>query len=345
MRPEWTNLIHLPTILLLLVSLLCSSCSTVNYIADQIPGQFDLINKHTPVEDLIKNPDTPETMRRELKLTQMAKEYGERIIGLKRSKNYTRFKQLNRDYVVMLLTAAPEFQLEAYTWSFPLFGSFPYLGFFSMDDLKEEQAKRIKEGFDTYVRKVPAFSTTGWFRDPILSTMMGDIPELIETIIHELTHVTIYHKDEAVFNENLANYIGIQGSIEFFQQLPETEYPEKNQWIKNQHDQLKRAAIIGEWVKESREKLSTIYNNTALSLDQKRNSKQKIFKEIQDKWLTSISSRPPSSLNNALLVAFGTYTDSFSQFDAKKKELGSLSKLLEWARNPDMIATFSPRPK
>lgn len=291
-----------------------------------------LLSGHQDIEELLKSDELAPNLRQALTLSLEVKAFAENDLKLKKSGNYTRYKDLGRDYVIVSLTAAPKLKLEPNTWSFPFFGAFPYLGFFDVDDAKKKQKEMNEAGFDTSLRKVSAFSTLGFFRDAVLNTMVDDIPYLMETIIHELTHVTVYHKNAGTFNENLAAVVGFEGARMFLQSLSKEKWPKRDEWIKKHEERLTKAKGVALWTKRAREQLEKVYASQA-SDQEKLAAREKVFTSLRDDWVKNVSPAPPPVLNNAYIVSIGTYSNMRDQMYSKLKELGSIPALVAWAKN------------
>jgi predicted aminopeptidase len=163
------------------------------------------------------DPTVPEDVRQRLALVLEARRFAVDSIGLDGEESFTTFSPLERDTLVLVLSAAPRDRLESYTWWFPIVGSVPYKGFFDFGAAREAQRNLERRGFDTYMRPASAFSTLGWFNDPLLSTTLR-LPEndLANTVIHELTHNTRFVKGEVDFNESFASFVGARGAAWFF---------------------------------------------------------------------------------------------------------------------------------
>jgi len=138
-------------------------------------------------------------------------------IQLAARESFTTYSQLQRDTLVLVLSGAYRDRLKSYTWWFPIVGRVPYKGYFDFDAARDAARKLGASGFDVYLRPSPAFSTLGFFNDPVLSTALSaDTLDLANTVIHELTHNTFYASGQAVFNESFANFVGARGSAWFF---------------------------------------------------------------------------------------------------------------------------------
>ena len=134
-------------------------------------------------------------------------------LGLKTSKNYTHYVQLDRNYLAAIVSASEKDSFTRYKWHFPIVGAMPYKGFFKIEDAQKERKKLEKKEFDVWIRGVDAFSTLGWFKDPLYSYMKNYSTEkLADLIIHELLHATVFIKNQVQFNEELAEFIGSEGA-------------------------------------------------------------------------------------------------------------------------------------
>lgn len=180
-------------------------------------GQLDLILNSRSVEDVAADPATSDEARRKLELIRDLKEFGERVMGLTPSKNYTSVYDTGGRPVTWIVTACRKDRFEPHTWWFPIVGTVPYKGHFAPEDAKAEAEGLEAEGLDVQVSPAGAYSTLGYFNDPILSTMYKyPDEELASLILHELTHGTIFLPDGVEFNEGLASFVGWQGALEFF---------------------------------------------------------------------------------------------------------------------------------
>jgi predicted aminopeptidase len=152
-----------------------------------------------------------------LELVLQARDFARDSLGFPAKETFTQFTQLERDTLVLVLSGARQDALVAKTWWFPVVGRVPYKGFFDFDAARKAEKAVQREGYDTYLRPASAFSTLGWFNDPLLSsTLRADSVDLVNTVIHELTHNHYFAKNEVVFNESFANFVGARGAERFF---------------------------------------------------------------------------------------------------------------------------------
>jgi predicted aminopeptidase len=168
-----------------------------------------------------------EKNRRFVERIQGIRRFAQEKLGLRETKNYTRYTALDRNYLAAVVSASPKDSFAPYEWRFPVVGKVPYKGFFDPRDAKREAEKLAKQDLDVWVRGVDAFSTLGWFQDPLYS-YMRDYPvyQLAELLIHELCHATIYLKNHAQFNEELAEFIGREGARLYMEQTFGRDAPE-----------------------------------------------------------------------------------------------------------------------
>lgn len=188
----------------------------VSYGWMQLKGQAHIIFAAKPIDEVFKDPATPDSVKARIRLIQAIREFAIDSLGLKDSPNYTTFFDQQSKPLLWVLTAGEAYRLNSYEWKFPVVGRVSYKGFFDKErGLFEDSILRAK-GFDTDFGEVSAWSTLGWFKDPILSGMLKRSDgALAELIIHEMTHSTLYIKSDVNFNENLASAVGEAGAVQF----------------------------------------------------------------------------------------------------------------------------------
>jgi predicted aminopeptidase len=180
-------------------------------------AEAGILARRRAITDLVADVNTPPSTATKLRLVLDARAFASDSIGLKARQSFTTYSKLDRDTLVLVLSGAYRDRLAPYTWWFPIVGRVPYKGFFDFNAAKDAAKALAERGFDVYLRPSPAFSTLGWFNDPLLSTSLNaDTLDLANTVIHELTHNTFYARGSAVFNESFANFVGARGSAWFF---------------------------------------------------------------------------------------------------------------------------------
>jgi predicted aminopeptidase len=188
-----------------------------SYLVRAAVAEAGILLARRPITDAIADNNLPEPLRRKLELVLQARNYAQDSLALRAKKSFTMFTMLRRDTLVLVLSAAPRDMLVAHLWWFPVVGHVPYKGFFDYERAIKEASRMESDGYDVNLRPASAFSTLGWFNDPILSTTLGaDSVDLVDTVIHELTHNTFFAAGQTVFNESFASFAGARGAAEFF---------------------------------------------------------------------------------------------------------------------------------
>jgi len=200
----------------------------VSYGWMQASGQLRILWNTEPVETVMRNPAVPDSVKRKIELIGKIKRFAVDSLTLNPSGSYSSYYDQQGKPILWVITAAPPYELKAREWSFPIIGTFSYKGFFEKDRADSAVAELKRAGFDTRVGEVSAWSTLGFFKDPILSSMTERDPgSLAELIIHELTHGTLFVKNSLEYNENLADFVGEYGALRFLAShygLKSTEY-------------------------------------------------------------------------------------------------------------------------
>jgi len=193
------------------------SAPTACYLSRGAWEEAKILSRRQPISEIVADPRTPKDVREKLKVVLAAREYAKDSLRLRTKDSFTTYSRLDHDTLVLVVSAAYRDTLKPYTWWFPIVGRVPYKGYFDFAAARKDAKNLAADGFDVYVRPSDAFSTLGFFNDPLLNTTLkGDSLSLANTVIHELTHNTFYASGQAPFNESFAMFVGARGAAAFF---------------------------------------------------------------------------------------------------------------------------------
>ena len=295
--------------------------SLIAYGIAQATGQLLVIVKAKPIETFLANPNYPDSLKLRIHQFQRAKEFGAQL-GLKQTDNYTKIYDQKNQTILWNLSACAPFQFEEVTWDFPFVGSFGYKGFFDLDKAKTERDQLIAQGFDVQLRGVSAWSTLGWFKDPILSKMLNNQEaDMVETLFHELTHGTIFLKDRLQFNENLASFVGQKATIQYLNKYYGAHSEILKDYINGEEDAKKFRShmLLG------KVQLDSLYNTFGDKQEQSTKNNKKdalighIVRSLEDlkfhnnRYYHLFEDNPP---NNAYFMSFERYYGENNQLDS-----------------------------
>jgi predicted aminopeptidase len=303
--------------LIVLVGLSLGACSSVQYYAQAVRGHTELLSQEEPIEEVLERKDLSPELIAALAQSQEARDFAVSELGLPDNDSYRNFVHLDRDFVVWNVVSTKEFSLEPEKWCFLVVGCISYKGYF---DKKEADgfAERLRQlGNDVSVSGVRAYSTIGWFDDPLLSTMLyKNEARRMGIIFHELAHQQLYIKGDSAFNEAFAMTVEIEGV---------------RRWLRsrNQHEQLKayevsldRKWIFNRLLNETREALKSLYSQP-MSVEEMRLQKARVFevlrrdyKQAREAWggYDGYDDWMARDLNNAHLSLVATYYDLIPAF-------------------------------
>lgn len=316
------NLLSLRRSLPALVFLLLGGCSSVNYYDQLVSGQLHLLAAREPVEDVIADPGRDPKLRQRLAQAQLARTFASSELHLPDNRSYRLYADIKRPYVVWNVFATPEFSLQPITHCFPIAGCVAYRGYYSVGGARGAAALQRQAGKDVFVGGVEAYSTLGWFNDPILSSMLGWGDERLAALIfHELAHQRFYVKDDTEFNESYARFVEEQGARQWRAARGLAAQSDKQS---EQIEALTRLVIA------TRERLRLLYREP-LSAELMRQRKAAEFERLRKEYRDLRDQRWPgdkrydawinSPLNNAKLLPFGLYTQWVPAFEALFKKV------------------------
>jgi predicted aminopeptidase len=234
--------------------------------------------------------------------------------------SYASYSYVDRPDLSFILTAAPKTELQPYTWWFLIVGRVPYKGYFSKADAEEAAAELQSEGYDTNIRTSAAFSTLGWFDDPLLSHLLRyDKVTLSEVVFHELFHNTLYVKGAGAFNESVANFVGGRAAIDFFRHRSGEDSTEHRRAIQAWQEELE----FSDFIEELGESLTELYA-WDIPVDEKLRLREEIFERSKKEWEARIAARPAhrfrgfakQPLNNAVMIHYLLYLKNLKLFEA-----------------------------
>ena len=276
-----------------------TGCSTAGYLAQAGFGQLDLLEARRDIDDVVRDRRTSPRLKALLGRVEEIKRFGEKQ-GLTPTSNYGTYAALDRPVAVWVVTAAEPLRFRNRTWSFPIVGSVPYLGFFDRDDARDLARDLRGAGWDVDLRGASAYSTLGWFADPVLSTMIADgdeaLGELADVVLHESFHATLYVKGQSLFNESAADFVGDRLAAAYLDEGPGPASPEKMAFLAAQDGHAAR----GKTMRVAYVKLEALYAGTRPRAE-KLAEKARILAELA----REVHARRP--ITNATLGQFDTY--------------------------------------
>ena len=256
-----------------------------------------------------------------LRLVSEARKFAESDLGLKAGKSFTQYSRLDRDTLVLVLSAAYRDRLERKTWSFPVVGTFPYKGFFDFEEAKRVREQLLREGFDVTLGPSSAFSTLGWFNDPLVSTTVkADSVTLVNTVFHELLHNTFFAKGRGAFNESFATFVGGRGAEAFFRARGDTASLRRAE--EDWQDDLLLGAF---WARVSHEIDSVFKALPDSARTERLAAREAVYAAARQRLVDSVGPRLhgyPAGwaervvLNNAVLLSRRVYAEGLDGFDS-----------------------------
>jgi predicted aminopeptidase len=329
---------------------LFQGCQTVHYYRQAIAGQVQIYTSKRPIADVLADPDTSALLRERLQLVLEIREFAGSELGLPPNGHYLHYADLHRRFVVWNLHAAPELSLEPKRWWYPIVGRLKYQGYFSDREAQRYARKLAQQGYDVFIGGVEAYSTLGWFRDPVLSTFIfNDEMALAELLFHELAHQRVFARGDTDFNEAFATAVAQEGLHRWMQTRDGVKEFEKYSLRSQRKEQFVNL------VSRARDKLQEIYGEVdqngssrqahsgeILSPGAQRTAKKQIlaelrrdYRELKAEWGGSgdYDAWFENSLNNAKLNTVETYYKLVPAFqELLRVQGGDLRKLYREAK-------------
>jgi predicted aminopeptidase len=289
----------------------------VRYITRAGFEETRILQSRQPIDRLARRPDIDPALRRSFNLVLETRDYAAKL-GLKANETYTTYADVGRDTLLLVLQAAPRDCICPHTWKYPIVGRIPYKGFFDPVAARREADRFSVKGYDTYLRPSSAFSTLGWFNDPLLSTALTrDSVELAATVFHEIAHNTLYVKSATPFNESFAQMVGYRSAQAFFEQRGDSARAQQaaDRW----HDEI----VLGDYYAGLVERLEALYGQhpNSIALEQGRRSaaawarsqlEGPIGQRLRTYKIGRLTERP---INNAQLIGARIYRTRLDLFD------------------------------
>lgn len=345
---DYAALIRLTVLLAAL--LLLNGCG-IGHLLHLATGQAILLRQRRPVQEALQDAKLSDAQRDKIRLILEVRAFGVEHLGLHDSATYTTFVRLDRPFVSYNLTASPVDAIEPYVWRYPLVGRMPYQGFFSKDDALAAQRELQQRGYDTYLRGVRAYSTLGYFADPILSSMLS-YPDgaLIETILHEMLHQTVWIKGHVSFNESLAAFVGQKGAEAYLAHHDGVNSPA----YRDYRDRRADADLLRAHLQQLIARLQDLYEEP-ISRAEKLRRREILFDEAAASYPALFRRMKTHAyrrffegrtLNNALLLSFRVYNrdtdffdDALSDHDGDLRRTVAYFKTLRARDIPDIFRT------
>jgi predicted aminopeptidase len=304
-----------------------SGCQTIRFYGQLAAGQYQILAHQTAIDKLIQDPATDPNLKTQLKLVLRLRQFAAQELKLQPDGSYLKYVDLHRPFVVWNVNVAPRLSLQPKTWWFPIVGSVSYLGYFNEDGARRYAAVWDKKGWDTYIGDVPAYSTLGWFRDPLLNTFIFESEaDLADTIFHELTHRRLFVAGDTDFNEAFATMVADEGVRRWFAAAANAAaYQHFAEGVRREHDFVK--LVLG-----TRDELQKIYDDAQLPDAAKLQRKTEIITQmrahylrLKESWGVKKSGYDEwfeEPVNNARLNLVAAYDDLVPAFQALLRAKG-----------------------
>ena len=310
-----------------------SGCHTLGFYGQALKGQYEIVAHQEAIEKLEADPQTPEALRQRFRLLQELRQFAHQNLRLPLDGHYRKYVDVHRPYVVWNVEAAPEFSMQPRTWWYPLVGSLEYRGYFSKNGATNYAAYLRSKGYDVTVGGVEAYSTLGWFKDPVLNTFIYERDaDLAEIIFHELGHQRVFAHGDTDFNEAFATTVGEEGARRWLNAKGDKkgldEYlahlHRNDRFVHLVLDARARLVVLYGDQRSADGKISATHQNLKVPAEKLRQQKQQILQNLkQDYELAKVQwGEDPEydgwfshQLNNAHLNSVAAYYDFVPAFE------------------------------
>jgi predicted aminopeptidase len=246
----------------------------LRYVFTAGAGQFNVVNHSVSIDKVLEDPNLNEATHDKLLWVRQVRDYAHETLGLAVKKTYTTYYDTGDGPAAYNLSASRKDALEPYTWEFPVIGKIQYLGYFKEDQATAKSQELESKGYDVTIYGAMAYSTLGYFRDPVFSSILVlDKGQLAETVVHELTHNTIYCKSDSEFNESVASFVGQKGGRAFVCQTLGADC----ELLKDADEYQQDSRIVNDFMATVYDELNAFYSRTDLTSDEKIAQRDAIF--------------------------------------------------------------------
>lgn len=271
------NKYYLSVVTLIFICVL-PGCANFQYYIDAMGGHSDLLERREPIDDVLAQTNLDPNIHKKLSNLKQARRFASEVLHLPDNGSYTEYSDLERDHVVWNVVAAPVLSTKPKEWCFLFVGCLTYRGYFDKEKAQQHAAELQQQGYETYIGGVSAYSTLGWFDDPILNTMLSEKEfERVGVLFHELAHQLVYRKNNTEFNESFATYVEEEGVRRWFKSQNREEMLNDFYIFKEHEDQFYRLLL------QTKNELEIIYT-THLTDAEKLAKKQQAFKDLKQRY-------------------------------------------------------------
>lgn len=329
----------------LAVFLTLPSCQTLHFYGQAATGQLEILRKSRPNPQVMADPATSPELRTQLASVDRIRRFASEHLSLPGDESYGKYADLGRSHVVWVLYAAPEFSLKPKKWNYPAVGEMDYRGYFRERDTVALASQLKSGGYDVFIGDVDAYSTLGWFHDPVLNTFV-DYPDidLAETIFHELTHRKVFRRGDTVFNESLANTVAEEGVKRWL------KHEDRLADLRKYEGRLVKRREFYQEIDRARWNLQTLYTSTqpAPAMREKKAAilakLRDQFRELRRRWGgRGLEAWLREDINNGHIVSLNLYADHMPPFQKLLADCGgNLDRFFEKAAKLQLPATPPP---